>query len=316
MKAVVLDAQGKYGLGEVPEPAPGAGQVAVRVAYAGVQWGDVLVRDGHIPLPPPGIPGFEAAGRITAVGDGVDAGRIGEEVVALVGGGACAEVVVAPAALALAVGPAPLRDAAGLGWAGPTAYDLIERVGRVRDGDRVLVHAAAGSVGTLAAQFARAAGAGEVVGVAGSAERASYAEGFGYDRVVTRDTFPAALGDERFDVILDPVGGATRTANVALLAPHGRLVVYGNLGGSASVDIPVDALLMQGLSVLTYNSALLSHTDPAVLGAGARHVLGLLGAGRIRVGLGEEFSLGGAGEAVARLGAGSAAPGKGLLRVA
>ncbi|CAG6399482.1 zinc-binding alcohol dehydrogenase family protein [Streptomyces cocklensis] len=315
MKAVVLDGVGQYRVEDVPEPVPGAGEVAVRVAYAGVQWGDVLVRDGHIPLARPFVPGFEAAGRIVAVGEGVAPERVGEEVVALVEGGACAEVVVAPAVLALGVGAAPLRDAAGLGWAGPAAYDLVERVGRVREGERVLIHAAAGGVGTLAAQFARAAGAATVVGVVGSAVRAAYAEGFGYDRVVTRDVFPGALGDDRFDVVLDPVGGATRTANVALLAPHGRLAVYGNLAGHASVDVSVDELLMRGVSVLGYNSALLSRTHPGRLAASGVHVLGLVAAGAVRVGLGPELPLDGVAAAVARLAAGAAAPGKTLLRV-
>ncbi|NUS17387.1 MAG: zinc-binding dehydrogenase [Streptomyces sp.] len=315
MKAVVLDGAGTYRLDDVPEPVPGPGQVAVRVAYAGVQWGDLLLRDGHFPVPRPFVPGFEAAGWVVAVGERVPAGRIGEEVVVLVDGGACAEVVLAPAVLALAVGAAPLREAAALGWAGPTAYDLVEQAGRVREGDRVLVHAAAGGVGTLAVQFARAAGAAEVVGVASGPERAAYARGFGYDRVVERDAFPAGLGGERFDVVLDPVGGAVRTANLALLAPHGRLAVYGNLAGFESVEVSADTLLERGLSVLAYNSSLLSRTHPGRLAAGARRVLDLLGAGRIRVGVGAELPLDAAGSAVAGLAAGKAL-GKTLLRVA
>lgn len=113
------------------------------------------------PLPPPRpfVPGFEASGRITAVGDGVDPDRIGTPVAALTEAGACAEVVLAPAALTLDVGDLPLRTAAGLGWGAPTAYDLINTTTRVRPGESVLIHAAAGSVGTLAAQFARLAGA-------------------------------------------------------------------------------------------------------------------------------------------------------------
>lgn len=315
MKAVVMDGVGQYGVADLPEPVPGAGEVAIRVAYAGVQWGDVLVRDGHIPLARPFVPGFEAAGRIVAVGDGVAPGRVGEEVVALVEGGACAEVVVAPDVLALGVGDAPLRDAAALGWAGPTAYDLVAQVGRVREGDRVLVHAAAGGVGTLAGQVARAAGAASVVGVAGSRARAAYAEGFGYDRVVTRDAFPQVLAEDSFDVVLDPVGGATRTANLALLAPHGRLAVYGGLGGAEPVQVPADELLMRGVSVLTYNSALLARTHPDRLAASVRHVLGMLGARTLRVGVGAELPLDAVGAAVAGLATGTAAPGKTLLHV-
>lgn len=93
--------------------------MAIHVAYAGIQWGDTMVRDGHFPVPRPIVPGFEASGHIIAVGDGVDPGRIGEPVAALTTAGAYAEVTVAPAVLALEIGALPLRTAAGLGWGAP-----------------------------------------------------------------------------------------------------------------------------------------------------------------------------------------------------
>jgi NADPH2:quinone reductase len=316
MKAVVLDDAGTYRLDDVPEPVPGPGEVAIRVAYAGVQWGDVLLRDGHFPVPRPFVVGFEAAGRIVAVGEGVPAGRIGEEVVALVDGGACAEVVVAREVLALGVGAAALRDAAALGWAGPTAYDLVEQVGRIRPGERVLVHAAAGGVGTLAVQFARAAGAGEVVGVAHGPERAAYARSFGYDRVVEREGFPAGVGEGLFDVVLDPVGGAVRVASLGLVAPHGRLVMYGNIASFDSVGFSANELLARGVSAVAYNGSLLARTDPGRLAASARRVLEGVGQGGVRVGVAGELALDEVGEAVAALAAGAAGPGKVLLKVA
>src|ERR1700749_2659604 len=92
MKAVVLDADNQFRLAEVPEPVPGPGQVAIRVAYAGMQWGDVLVRDGHFPTARPFVPGFEAAGRVIAAGEGAGDFRTGDEVIALTSGGAYAEV--------------------------------------------------------------------------------------------------------------------------------------------------------------------------------------------------------------------------------
>src|SRR5687767_3696994 len=90
-----------------------------------------------------------------AVGAGVGARRVGEAVTALTTSGPYAEVVLAPAALTLGIGSMPLRRAAGLGWGAPTAYDLINTAAHLRPGENVLIHAAAGSVGTLAAQFAR-----------------------------------------------------------------------------------------------------------------------------------------------------------------
>ncbi|WP_309226661.1 zinc-binding dehydrogenase [Streptomyces lunaelactis] len=138
----------------------------------------------------------------------------GEAVTALTTSGAYAEVVLAPATLTLGIGSMPLRTAAGLGWGAPTAYDLINTAAHVRPGESVLIHAAAGSVGTLAAQFARLAGAGRIVGVVSTTDRADYAAQFGYDQLLLREEFPAKLDGEKPDVILDPVGGSTRTAGL------------------------------------------------------------------------------------------------------
>lgn len=316
MQAVVLDEAGAYRLEDRPEPVPGPGEVAIRVAYAGVQWGDVLLRDGHFGVERPFVPGFEVAGSITRVGEGVEPSRVGEKVVALLDGGGYAEVAVVAAARAVGVGGLPLRDAAALGWAAPTAYDLVAEVGRVREGERVLVHAAAGGVGTYAVQFARAAGAGQVVGVVGGAERAAYAKGFGYDRLVLRGDFPAVVEEERFDVILDPVGAATRTANLGLLAPHGRLAVYGNIAGFEDVAVSANELLMRGLTVGAYNSSALVHTRPERVARTMRKVLAGLADGVVRVDVGAEVPLAGVGPAVAALASGGGSLGRTLVRVA
>lgn len=315
MKAVLLDAEGRYRVAELDEPAPGPGQVAIKVAYAGIQWGDIMVRDGHFPVPRPFVPGFEASGYVTAVGEGVDPGRVGAPVTVLTTAGAYAEVVLAPAVLSLDVGDLPLRTAAGLGWGAPTAYDLINTTARVRPGESVLIHAAAGSVGTLAAQFARLAGAGRIVGVVGSPARAEYAARFGYDRIVLREDFPAALDDERFDVILDPVGGATRRAALEQLTAHGRLAVFGNLATSASVSADTGGLLMNGGSLLTYNSNLLGRTHPERLADSARRALALVADGSVRVDITAEYGLAELAAAVQRLAEG-VTHGKSVLRIA
>jgi NADPH:quinone reductase-like Zn-dependent oxidoreductase len=95
MNAVLLDAEDQLAVTVIDDPAPAAGQVAIRVAYAGIQWGDVLVRQGHFPVPRPFVPGFEAAGEIVAVGEGVPENRIGERVAALTQAGAFADVMAA-----------------------------------------------------------------------------------------------------------------------------------------------------------------------------------------------------------------------------
>lgn len=314
MKAVVLDADNRFRINEVAEPVPGPGQVAIRVAYAGVQWGDVLVRDGHFPIPRPFVPGFEAAGRIVAVGEGVAESRIGEQVTALIGGGAYAEVALAPAVLAINADGIDTRAAAGFGWVTPTAYDLINSVAGVRTGDRVLIHAAAGGVGTQAAQFAAAAGAERIVGVVGNAGQVDYARKFGYHQVLTREEFPDALGEERMDVILDPIGGQTRVAGLARLAPHGRIVAYGNMATFEPVTISANDLLMQGQSLLTYNSNLLSQTSPDRLAASATRALALVADGSVRIDITAEYELADVETAIANL-AGGTTHGKSIVRI-
>ncbi|MDX6354769.1 MAG: NADPH:quinone reductase, partial [Streptomyces sp.] len=236
-------------------------------------------------------------------------------VAALTTAGAHAEVAVAPAALAPAIDDLPLRTAAGLGWGAPTAYDLINTAGRIRPGESVLIHAAAGSVGTLAAQFARHAGAGRIVGVAGSAARAEYAAGFGYDQIVLREEFPAKLGNEKFDVILDPVGGPTRRAGLEQLAEHGRLVMYGNLGTYEPVLADTDDLLMRGTSLAAYSSVLLARTHPERLADSFTRALRLVADGHVRLDITAEYELADAATAVQRL-ADGATLGKSVLRVA
>jgi NADPH2:quinone reductase len=311
MKAVVLGTDDQFHLAEVEKPVPGQGEVAIRVAYAGVQYGDVLVRGGHFPVPRPFVPGFEAAGEIVAVGEGVDEARIGEQVTALIGGGGYAEVVTAPAVLAINAAGIGSREAAGFGWVTPTAYDLINTVAGVRPGNSVLIHAAAGGVGSLAGQFAAAAGAAHIVGVA---DQVDYAYRFGYHQVLVREEFPDALGERKFDVILDPIGGPTRRASLARLAPHGRIVVYGNIATFEPVTVSANDLLMQGQSLMTYNSNLASQTGPKQLADSAARAMSLVADGSVRIDITAEYELDDVETAIVNLARG-ATHGKSIVRV-
>lgn len=314
MQAVVLGADDRFRVTEIAEPTPGHGEVAIRVAYAGVQWGDVLIRDGHFPTPRPFVPGFEASGEIIAVGEGVDPARVGEQVIALTGSGAFAEVAVVSSVLAIAAPTVDPRTAAAFGWVTPTAYDLINTVAGVRPGQSVLIHAAAGGVGTLAGQFARAAGAGRVVGVVGDPGQADHARKVGYDQALSREEFPRALDGEHFDVILDPIGGQTRLANLGRLAPHGRIVVYGNIATFEPVSVSANDLLMQGASMLTYNSNLLSRTHPERLADSARRAVELVANGKVGIEITAEYEPADVEKAIADL-AGGATHGKSVIRI-
>ncbi len=310
----MLDADDTFTISGIDEPVAGPGEVAIRVAYAGVQYGDVLVREGHFPVPRPFVPGFEAAGEIIAVGEGVGGNRIGERVVALVGGGAYAEVVTAPALLAIAAPGVDQRTAAGFGWVTPTAYDLINTVGGVRGGDSVLIHAAAGGVGSLAGQFAAAAGAQRIVGVVGNPGQVEYARQLGYHEVLTHDQFPDAVSEETFDLILDPIGGPTRMASLARLAAHGRIVVYGNIATFEPVAVSANDLLMHGQSLLTYNSNLASQTRPRLLADSAARAMAAVADGSVRVDVTAEYALADVETAIANL-AGGATRGKSIVRI-
>ncbi|MEV6867375.1 zinc-binding dehydrogenase [Streptosporangium subroseum] len=261
------------------------------------------------------MPGFEAAGRIIAVGEGVDAARIGRHVTALTSSGAYAEVVLAPATLTFDAAGVDPRMAAGFGWATPTAYDLINTLTRVRPGDSVLIHAAVGGVGTLAGQFARAAGATRIVGVVSDTGQADYATRFGYDLLVSRREFPDVLAAEQFDVILDPIGGPIRLANLERLAPHGRLAIYGNIATFEPIEINANDLLMNGKSVLTYNGNLLGQIHPERLADSAHKALRLLADRKIRVDVTAEYEMTDLGAAIQRLADGGT-HGKSIVRIA
>jgi len=285
-------------------PSPGPREVLIRGAYAGVQWGDVMVRDGLMPTEQGFVPGFELAGHVAGVGVDVQDFQVGQLVIALTTSGAFSEMTTASADLTIAADDLAPRTAGAFGWATPTAYDLINDAGRVRAGESVLIHAASGGVGTLAAQFAKAAGATRVVGVVGNDEKKAYAAGFGCDALVTRDEFPDALDPSSFDVILDPVGTRTREINVELLAPGGRLVVFGNLSGFEPVMISSNDLLVHGKSVLGYNSVLLSRTHPGRLMRSAREALAMVRSGDVRIHVSAEHPLDDVATAVEQLATG------------
>ncbi|MCA1791183.1 MAG: alcohol dehydrogenase catalytic domain-containing protein, partial [Thioalkalivibrio sp.] len=174
MRAVRVEALGGPEVlrpAERPLPEIGPGDVLIRAAYAGVNFADVKARRGghHISRPVPYLPGLDVSGTVVAVGEGVEGLRVGQRVAAATDGGAYAEYVKARAVLTYAL-PDPdvdLREVAGI-VAMMTAYNVLMNKAVLQAGETVLVHAAAGGVGTLLLQLARHAGAGRVLAVVGS----------------------------------------------------------------------------------------------------------------------------------------------------
>ncbi|MGW1838499.1 quinone oxidoreductase family protein [Streptomyces sp. BBFR2] len=265
-------------------PEPGPGEVTVDVAFAGANFAEILYRRGVVDVPLPFVPGIEVAGRIRAVGEGVEGLSAGQPVAALtiVGSGGYAEVAVVPADLVapldgLGIG---LDAAAALPSNSTTAFLVLDRVARIEPGESVLVHAAAGGVGSQLGQAARLLGAGRVVGTVGSEAKIGTARSFGYDEVVLRDEV-ADAGE--FDIVVDMVGGPARRGSLDRLAPMGRLVVMGNASGAADVGIPANELWFTNKTVSGFNLAAFAAAFPAETGRALRRAVAAAAAGDLRV---------------------------------
>ena len=235
-------------LAEVPEPVPGPGQVAVRVRAAAANFPDVLMARGHYQVRPPlpFTPGIEACGDVVAVGAGVTHVAVGDRVLggAEIPTGSFADVTLLSGTDTF-LAPDSLDDAqaASLHLAYQTGWFGLHRRARLLAGETLLVHAAAGGVGSAAVQLGKAAGA-RVIAVVGSGEKAEVARSLGADVVVdrTREDFVSVVkdvtGGRGADVVYDPVGGAAYSGSTKCIAFEGRIVVVGFTSG----DIPSPAL--------------------------------------------------------------------------
>ena len=242
---------------ERPTPAPGSGEVLIRVAAAGVNRADIAQRLGKYP-PPPGasdLLGLEVAGTIEQIGPGVHDWRVGDRVCALVTGGGYAEYCVVPAPQCLPV-PRGLDfpAAAAVPEAFFTVWTNVFERGRLEPGESVLIHGGSSGIGTTAIQLARAFGS-RVFATAGSAEKCAACERLGADLAINycETDFVVAIreatGGRGVDVILDMVGGDYVQRNIEALAHEGRLVQISTLGGAkAHINM---ALVMQRRLTIT-----------------------------------------------------------------
>jgi putative PIG3 family NAD(P)H quinone oxidoreductase len=256
MRAIVYTAAGGpevIAVRDVADPAPGPGEMTVRVRAAGLNRADIYQRRGGYPAPPgwpADIPGLEYAGEVAAIGSGVVRWRPGDRVMGLVGGGAQAEIVLVRESEALPI-PENLSftEAAAIPEAFYTAYDALVLRGRVRAGERVLVQAVGSGLGTAATQIAKHLGA-TVIGASRSANKLARAASYGVD--VPVDTSRTSLRDGvggPVDVVLDVIGASALAEHLAILAPRGRLVILGLMGGR-SAPIELDMVLRKRLEII------------------------------------------------------------------
>ena len=287
--------------GPAPDPVPGPGQVLIEVAHANLTFVETMFRStgfGPFTSSPPLIPGNGVGGVITEVGPGVDPALVGRRVVSSTGGsGGYAERVVVDRDAPYEVPDGlPLDQAVALLADGRTAVMLVHAA-RLRPGERVLVEAAAGGVGSLLTQLATAAGA-RVVAAAGGARKVALLRERGLDAVVDyrqpdwTDRVRAATGG--VDVVFDGVGGQLARDAFDLLAPGGRMLSFG-LASGAWADLPADLAAARGVALLRPSAA------PAELRAFTERALAEAAAGRLRPLIGQRFPLDRAADAHAAI---------------
>lgn len=321
-----LDGPDAVEIVDIPEPqdptdpsSPGfrPGRLVIDTQVAGVNFPDVLLTKGEYQMrpEPPFVPGSELAGIVAAVGEGSHF-QVGERVVSFPGMGGFAEQTVADEISTFAL---PDDVSFEVGAALPMNYltmhfGLVRR-GRLLPGETVLVHGAAGGIGTASIQIAKAYGA-TVIGVASSAEKAEVARAAGADDVVLVEGFKDAVKDltdgRGVDVVVDPVGGDRFTDSLRSLAVEGRLLVIGFTGGEIPT-VKVNRLLLNNISVVGVGWGAFWLRDPGYLRTQWEELMPHLESGRLDPPIGGTFPLERAADALNELGE-RRATGKVLIR--
>ncbi len=262
MRAVVVHAFGGpevLVVHEVPDPQPGPGELLVRVEVSGVNYADTHATENTYLAPQqlPLVPGAEVVGRVVRTGPGTDESMLGRRVVALVRNGGYAELAVAPVATTVEIGEdLPGPEACALVLQGVTAWHLLRTSTRMATGESVVVHSAAGGVGTVALQLAQRWNAGRVIASASTPAKRAVVADLGADVVVdvnaaaeaggggaVRDLLLSANAGTGVDVVLEMTGGDVFNGSYLALAPLGRLVVFGLASRRAGRSIaPVDLM--------------------------------------------------------------------------
>ena len=252
MKAITLAEYGgpeQMAWAEVPDPAPGAGEVVIDVVASAVNRADLLQVQGNYPVPPGAseILGLECSGRVSALGEGVTGWNVGDEVCALLAGGGYAQKVVVPAVQLL---PIPegvsVEEAGGLPEVACTVWSNVFMEGRLAEGETFLIQGGSSGIGTHAIQVAKAFGA-RVAATAGHAERLAFCRELGADIVIdyhddVAEELKTATDGHGADVILDNMGAKGLANNLSALAKDGRLMIIGMQGG-VKAELNIGALL-------------------------------------------------------------------------
>jgi NADPH2:quinone reductase len=282
-------------LAEVPVPEPGDGQVLIKVSRVGVNFADTHARENsylaryELPL----VPGAEAAGTVERGGGDL---RRGQRVVALLANGGYAEYALASTATTFPI-PDGVDDGAALALVlqGLTAWHLYRTAAQLRAGESVVVHAAAGGVGTLAVQLGEPLGAGRVIATASSEEKRALALELGADAAVDvgeedlAEALREANGGKRVDVVFEMAGGPVFDASLDALAPFGRLVTYG-IASRERNEVSSGRLLRKSQAVVGF---WLAHCfqRPEMVGPPLRELFERAARGELRPIMGETYPM-------------------------
>jgi NADPH2:quinone reductase len=274
---------------DLPDPEPSDGEVLISVARAGVNFADTHQRrdDYLAPAQLPLIPGMEISGTTPD----------GTRVAALLAGGGYAELVAVPEAYLVPV-PAEVSDdqAAGLLLQGLTAWTTLKVSAHLEQGESVLIHAAAGGVGTLAVQLAKRMGAGTVIGTASSEAKRELAQRLGADATIDShaDDLEAAIleanGGRPVDVLLEMSGGKAFEASYAALAPFGRLIIYG-IASREPNQISTGNLMHDTRGVIGFWLIQMVAHRQDLLREGIGELLGAVASGELEVVIGDTYPL-------------------------
>lgn len=284
---------------EIREPRPGPGEVSVDVIYAGINFLDVMERRGDAGYVRtwPHLPGHEVAGRVREVGAGVENLAVGQRVAAFVTGGGLAQVALAQAALTVPVpDQVPLSVAAAAPLMLATALLLLTDAARFSPGESVLVHSASGGVGSAVAQLVPVLGGGLRIGTVGRAEKVQYVRNSGYEVALTRsDNLAAAVlaaAGGGVDIVLDPLGTSLLDDDLEVVAPGGRIVLFGNAGGEDTIPLPSAQRLQSGnIAISGFSISALSAKTPERAAAALRRILGLIASHELVIAVTEIDSL-------------------------
>jgi NADPH:quinone reductase len=301
MKAIQLQEYGGPEVLEIIEierPIPTGREVLIEIKTIGVNYADTARREGRyvVKTPLPFIPGAEIAGVVAAVGEKVTTVKPGTRVVTLIESGGYSEFALADERSLI---PLPeqldFRNAAALPLQGLSAYHVLKTMGRLEKGETVLVHAAAGGVGTLAVQLAKLFGAGKIIATASSSEKLELARQMGADVLVNYtesnwvEQVLDATGGKGVNVALEMVGGDVFNKTLKCLATFGRLVVFGAASGEQSKMYP-SSLMARNQSVIGFFLPQIMR-KPELLLPSLVELLTYLGEGKLKLTIGGVFPL-------------------------